>query len=129
MRAINFLFSFQGRIPRDAFWATFLGIFVIVAAAGGVMDAFAGTDGNSPYDNIIVVLLLPCMWIGLATQVKRWHDRGHSGWRVLINAIPVIGSIWTLVELGFLKGTTGTNRFGPDPLQVAAQAKTAVRPV
>jgi hypothetical protein len=25
----------------------------------------------------------------------------------------IIGSIWLLVELGFLKGTPGPNRFGP----------------
>jgi uncharacterized membrane protein YhaH (DUF805 family) len=25
-------------------------------------------------------------------------------------------SIWALVELGFLRGTSGPNRFGPDPL-------------
>ncbi|MGZ3295479.1 MAG: DUF805 domain-containing protein, partial [Xanthobacteraceae bacterium] len=27
-----------------------------------------------------------------------------------------IGFIWGLVEMGFLKGTNGPNRFGPDPL-------------
>jgi uncharacterized membrane protein YhaH (DUF805 family) len=26
-------------------------------------------------------------------------------------------SIWSLVELGFLRGTRGPNRFGPDPLK------------
>jgi uncharacterized membrane protein YhaH (DUF805 family) len=26
-------------------------------------------------------------------------------------------SIWGLVELGFLRGTSGPNRFGPDPLK------------
>lgn len=25
-------------------------------------------------------------------------------------------SIWALVELGFLRGTVGANRYGPDPL-------------
>lgn len=25
-------------------------------------------------------------------------------------------TLWVLVDLGFLKGTTGPNRFGPDPL-------------
>jgi ferredoxin len=27
--------------------------------------------------------------------------------------IPIIGAIWLLIELGFLKGTPGPNRFGP----------------
>jgi uncharacterized membrane protein YhaH (DUF805 family) len=25
-------------------------------------------------------------------------------------------SIWPVIELGFLRGTVGQNRFGPDPL-------------
>lgn len=37
------------------------------------------------------------------------------GWIVM--AISVIVGIWALIELGFLKGTTGPNHFGPDPLQ------------
>jgi uncharacterized membrane protein YhaH (DUF805 family) len=28
--------------------------------------------------------------------------------------------LWALVELGFLRGTAGPNRYGPDPLQAAA---------
>jgi uncharacterized membrane protein YhaH (DUF805 family) len=28
-------------------------------------------------------------------------------------------SIWALVELGFLRGTSGPNDFGPDPLASA----------
>jgi uncharacterized membrane protein YhaH (DUF805 family) len=26
-------------------------------------------------------------------------------------------SIWGLIEMGFLRGTAGPNRYGPDPLQ------------
>ena len=57
-----------------------------------------------------------CMVYSFAGQVKRWHDRDKSGWFVLVNFIPFIGTIWALVELGFLRGTMGPNRFGPDPL-------------
>jgi len=34
---------------------------------------------------------------------------------VLINLIPGIGGIWTLVSCGFLEGQDGTNKYGPDP--------------
>jgi uncharacterized membrane protein YhaH (DUF805 family) len=34
---------------------------------------------------------------------------------VLIVLIPIIGAIWILIELGFLVGTPGPNRFGPLP--------------
>jgi uncharacterized membrane protein YhaH (DUF805 family) len=89
-----------------------------------------------------LVLLYPCM----ALAVKRLHDRDKSGSLALIFAVPyliqiatdllgysgdpntwntldyvlngILGivSLWFLVELGFLRGTPGPNRYGPDPL-------------
>ena len=59
------------------------------------------------------------LWSHFVINVKRWHDRDKSGWWVLIGLIPLIGAIWALVELGFLKGTYGKNRFGPDRLEYA----------
>lgn len=56
-----------------------------------------------------LVALIPAIIV----YIKRFHDRDKSGWWVLIGLIPIIGSIWLLVELGFLKGTPGPNRFGP----------------
>jgi len=38
------------------------------------------------------------------------------GWFVIL--VPVIGGLWSLIETGFLPGTRGSNRFGPDPLQL-----------
>jgi hypothetical protein len=35
---------------------------------------------------------------------------------VLINLIPIIGWIWAIIELFFLRGTPGPNVYGPDPL-------------
>lgn len=61
------------------------------------------------------VLLLATMVVGVATSVKRWHDRGKSGSWYFISLIPIVGPIWALVELGFLPGTPGDNRYGaPD---------------
>ena len=46
--------------------------------------------------------------------------RGRSGWFQLIMLIPIIGSIWLLVEVGFLRGTVGSNKYGDDPLMIDA---------
>jgi uncharacterized membrane protein YhaH (DUF805 family) len=48
----------------------------------------------------------------ILVDIKRWHDRDKSGWWMLITLVPIIGSIWLLIELGFLKGIPGPNRFG-----------------
>jgi uncharacterized membrane protein YhaH (DUF805 family) len=44
------------------------------------------------------------------------------GWLLIMVSLGV--AIWALVELGILKGTTGPNAYGPDPL-----AGTAAQPV
>ena len=104
------LFSFHGRAGREAFWTTTLGFLALALAAIG-----AARSGKN------LKILLACAaffvgaWVVVATQIKRWHDRDRSGWMVLINAVPVIGTLWSLIELGMLPGTRGTNRFGNDP--------------
>lgn len=39
------------------------------------------------------------------------------GWIIL--ALTLVVGIWSLIELGILKGTDGPNDYGPDPLKVA----------
>ena len=36
------------------------------------------------------------------------------GW--ILNLLSLAVGIWALIELGILKGTTGPNQHGPDPL-------------
>ena len=61
----------------------------------------------------VVVLM---MWMSYAIMIKRLHDRDRKGWWVLTVLGTIIGAIGLFVYLGFLKGTEGANRFGPDPL-------------
>jgi uncharacterized membrane protein YhaH (DUF805 family) len=121
----NLLFSFQGRINRAKFWLIAVGIFVVemivFAAVGGSAAmsedpqkamASIGTVGGL----VLLVVFVVAFWISLAAGVKRFHDRNKSAWWVLIVFVPVIGGLWYLIECGFLKGTTGPNTYGPDPL-------------
>ena len=65
---------------------------------------------------IVLVTFALAVWIGLAAQVKRWHDRDKTGEWALINLIPFIGQIWVLIQCGILRGTAGANHFGEAPL-------------
>jgi len=101
--------SLDGRISRQPFWIGGLILLGVNIVAGvlfgrGVLAAVVG-----------FALLYP----SLCVLVKRWHDRGKSGLWVLIGFIPVIGWIWTLVECGFLEGTSGSNEYGSDPMQTS----------
>lgn len=112
MTPVSFLFWFQGRISRQAYW-----MFVLVRYAIILLPVFfvfgVESDGAVNYGYIMWLVLL---WPWLAVQAKRWHDRDKSGWWILIYFLPVIGFFWILIENGLLRGTPGTNRFGPDPL-------------
>ena len=116
-----FLFSLQGRISRSQYWLNFiLPVFVVSILIALVSGSFGNSSGDAGSgrtqpDWLVSLWSLAVLWPGIATQVKRWHDRGKSGWWYLINFVPIIGSLWAFVETGFLAGTEGDNRYGADP--------------
>ncbi len=128
--------SLDGRIPRKTFWLAVLVMvviswilqFIVFAIFGG--SAMTAVDPNMTPEaqaaamqqalsgmwlplGIVVLLTL---WPSICIYAKRWHDRNKSGWWSLIMFVPIIGGIWLLVELGFLRGTEGPNKYGPDPI-------------
>jgi uncharacterized membrane protein YhaH (DUF805 family) len=118
MRINKVLFSFRGRIPRPTFWIAWL-LMLGLNFLAVTLIATAKSKGDAELSLIFLLIWAPfSIWIGFAIQVKRWHDRGKSGWMVLINCIPIIGTLWALVELGFLPGTMGGNEYGETPLQM-----------
>jgi uncharacterized membrane protein YhaH (DUF805 family) len=135
------LFSFEGRISRQPYWLVSIAMIVltmvvlVVVLGTLLVDGVAAVAG-APW---LLIIYGPLIWIGLAVATKRLHDRNKSGWWLVpFYALPVVLdgvgsaldailgivlslaslaiSIWALVELGFLRGTPGPNRYGPDPL-------------
>lgn len=105
------LFSFSGRISRRSFWLSslvILGLSLGLALVALVLGSVNEVLGVAAY----WVATIPMTWVGLATSVKRWHDRGKSGKWVLISFVPIIGGIWAFVETGFLAGEPGVNAYG-----------------
>lgn len=102
------LFSFKGRVERGYFWAVGLG--------GTVINLIAMHISTT----LFVVVPRAILWVALANDVKRAHDRGKSGWFLLIALIPIVGGIWFSIELGFLLGTPGPNEYGKVPQPLAA---------
>ncbi len=121
----DLLFGFQGRINRAKFWLASIAVTVIYGIVTSFL--FAGAAGSSDPTEalasvgtlgglVALVLFIAMVWISFALAVKRWHDRNKSGWWILIVFVPVIGSLWYFIECGLLKGTSGANRYGADPL-------------
>jgi len=108
------LFSFEGRIPRKVFWLYSLGMIIPVIVVMGIAAAI-----NENLGMIVgVPLYIALIWSSFALQAKRWHDRDKSAWWILIGFVPVIGSLWVLIEAGCLRGTEGSNRFGGDATEL-----------
>ncbi|HZB36976.1 MAG TPA: DUF805 domain-containing protein [Beijerinckiaceae bacterium] len=107
--------NFDGRISRQPFW---IGTLVLWAASIALSILAGIIVGSASTAMMLIQLVIGLAFLvpSLAVAVKRFHDRDKSGWWVLIIFIPLIGFIWYLLELGFLPGTPGPNRFGPDPL-------------
>lgn len=104
------LFSFRGRASRSELWwtaalagAAFIVLFVFLDSAAG----YAATW----------VLYPPFFWIAAALAVRRLRDRGKSPAWLAVAAVPVLGPLWLVVDLGLLRGTPGENHYGPDPLE------------
>jgi uncharacterized membrane protein YhaH (DUF805 family) len=101
--------GFSGRAARSEYW--FWTLFVIVAnVIAAIVDALLGLGFIEAI--VSLGLFLP----GIAVSIRRLHDIDRTGWWLLI-AFTGVGLIVLLV-FDCIKGTTGPNRFGPDPLGI-----------
>lgn len=109
VEAIKLYFSnyvnFSGRSRRSEYWYVVL-FNVVVMLILSVLPkslAFIGTIWS-------LGTLLP----SIALFIRRLHDIGKSGWWILLNLIPVVGSIWLLV-LAASDSQPGANAWGTSP--------------
>jgi uncharacterized membrane protein YhaH (DUF805 family) len=135
-------FKIFGITPSFPFQASFRGTDPETAALIATIFHVAGMP-------IFVVGI----WFLAATTIKRLHDRNKSGWWIVafFVAPALLGNIvdrlddesyvafafalvafsfytFGFIELLFLRGTSGPNRFGPDPLaQPVPDAPAAMR--
>jgi uncharacterized membrane protein YhaH (DUF805 family) len=99
--------TFSGRAARSEYW--FWTLFTVVASfVAGILDAIVGLGIIGAV--VSLALLLP----SIAVAVRRLHDIDRTGWWLLI-AFTGVGII-LLIIWDCIKGTTGPNRFGADPL-------------
>jgi uncharacterized membrane protein YhaH (DUF805 family) len=135
--------SFRGRANRQRYWLTVLAIVGLLLASVVLSIVLRIVPLLSI---VVIPIWLALVVAVFANATRRLHDRNKSGWWLLLfYAVPsilgipmeltqdsagedvqafaaliaVVGlpfSIWGLVEMGFLKGTSGPNKFGEDPL-------------
>ena len=99
--------GFEGRAARSEFWYWTL-FSVIANLVAGILDSVLGAG------LIGVVVSLALLLPGIAVSARRLHDLDRTAWWLLI-AFTGVGVI-LLIIWDCTKGTTGSNRFGADPL-------------
>jgi len=117
----KFLFSFTGRISRQAFWIFFaVGVAVAIGINMMAMGSMMGGDfdpNNPPQIPFwFWIVQIPILWISLAVYAKRFHDQDKSAWFLLLMLIPILGPLIVIIMLGFIAGSPGPNRFGDGPM-------------
>tara|TARA_B100000959_G_C14630795_1_gene480182 strand:- start:158 stop:517 length:360 start_codon:yes stop_codon:yes gene_type:complete len=106
--------GFDGRARRTEYWMfqLFNFIFILVAI---LFDTFL-LDGSFVLQVLyLLAVLIPCIAVG----VRRLHDQDKSGWLFLIILIPILGSLILFILFCF-DGTSGDNKYGPDPKMEAS---------
>jgi uncharacterized membrane protein YhaH (DUF805 family) len=111
----EFYLSAQGRISRSQFWLKFaLPILIIFIVLQVILLATDVSRGASR--TVLLIWDLIILWPSIAIYIKRAHDRNRSGWFLLLFLVPLL-NLWPIIELWFVRGTIGANRFGPDPVR------------
>ncbi|WP_254368076.1 DUF805 domain-containing protein [Paracoccus sp. Z118] len=105
---------FGSRARAEYWWFTLFNMIAGFVVPFALLIAFAPTtiEGEQLLANLYsLAVLLPSLAVG----ARRLHDTGRSGWWMLL-LLTVIGAILLLVWF-VMKGETGPNRYGPDPLE------------
>jgi uncharacterized membrane protein YhaH (DUF805 family) len=115
-------FTFDGRIPRSAFW--FYSLFGLVWVSPLLLfteSLFKNFFDVDPIEvKTVFIALYFCSitivgFIVLAAHAKRWHDVGGPAWLALLGFIPIV-NFFIFWFLGLAKGIKGPNIYGKDPL-------------
>ncbi len=105
--------TFSGRASRSEYW--YFTLFILLAAFGTLaLDIVLASNLGLPpifYTVASFAIILP----SLSVLVRRLHDVNKSGWWYFIGFVPLVG-VLLILYWAVTKGTSGPNRFGPDPI-------------
>jgi len=106
-----------GRLSRWPYFWRVPALYLLAFACYG-MPALAEYQFHttaSLWKNLALAGMALCFYLMFVQVAKRLHDLNMRAWWALMLLLPV-ASIVLGGGLEFVKGTTGPNRFGPDPL-------------
>jgi uncharacterized membrane protein YhaH (DUF805 family) len=124
----------SGRSSRAEWWR----VHIICAVLGVMLEhmmvaQLAPRDGGGmqPISLLWPIASLALAWVSFASTVRRFHDRGKSGWWALLYFVPGIGWLWLIIECGLLPGKPAahvpvfTPAAAPAPTPAPASARAS----
>lgn len=110
---------YKGRIGRKFYFfgiLFFLLAFVLTAII--VFSIFTDYYEELTTLGVVIFLLSYVLYFIFLTSlhVRRFHDKGDSGWYILFLLVPLV-NIVIAITLLFEKGNSGMNKYGNDPLE------------
>ena len=114
IKAMGKYADFGGRSTRREFWGFLITHSVLWGVIIYLLKRFPNGVGNNVMIAVSVMYFALTVVPSVAIAFRRWHDLGRSGAWVLLNLVPVIGSIVTLCFF-MCKGDGFHNRYGADP--------------
>ena len=119
---MNFLFNPNGRVSRKDIWLKYFLAVLLASFVGGMLDVITGLEEVGPFGAVVSLFFL---WPGIAVPVKRFHDRGMTGWWVLIlTVVAIVGAIMLLFP--FFGLLTDTGDISGDGLDAGSSALMGV---
>lgn len=106
------LFSSKGRMRRTQYW-------IINLCVGLLLLPIYLIKENDVSIGVLIgmfIITIFLAWINIATNIKRYHDLGKSGWFVLFQLIPIVGYAF-MIYASFFKGQEHDNKYGSNPYE------------
>lgn len=121
MGLVSLLFSFKGRVNRTQYWLGTIGVniahwiaMVVLSSAAAVTaaqtkNAAAALATLGSQLALVIPVSIATAWIAMALQVKRFHDRGQSGWWAMLPMAPMVFAMTNI-------GTALAEQWSPERL-------------
>ncbi|GEO64827.1 DUF805 domain-containing protein [Companilactobacillus nantensis] len=100
----NNIFNFSSTSSRSDYWWPVIINYILSGLIISIIQKMMGHPIEDIYNltdltaNWALYIINIIVWIGTFTvKVRRLHDTDRSGWWLLIDLIPVIGTIWFFI--------------------------------
>lgn len=109
--------AFRGRARRKEYWMFVLFQYIFFICAVILDGVFGFSWVETGFGPITISFSLFLIIPGFSLTIRRLHDTGKSGWKILIALIPGIGAIWFII-LMVTDSDSIENIYGGNPKEI-----------